>query len=241
MKMRIPTNKEYDRLVDLTDGANDKMHWKDMFSWVDDVGAKHCVPSDYRTVRGEAWVRYQNYYHGTNRGESVGFRPAVEIPGSSTLVSDAHDGEPVVIGTLYMGDKPVIVPKKPTWNGDISAYVPGAKLEMREALDDPAYQVAGIRVGDAFIADRVLLRDISYEDIEKALFRSYVVTETCPHCESEIKMRWNTDTMGFKAFCPVCGQRLMLCDECRHCPNAGPCDYDSGTDSCKRSVVVPEG
>lgn len=40
--------------------------------------------------------------------------------------------------------------------------------------------------------------------------RTYIVTEVCPHCESEVEMRWNTDTMGFKAFCPVCGERLII-------------------------------
>lgn len=62
--------------------------------------------------------------------------------------------------------------------------------------------------------------------------RTYTVTEVCPHCDSEIEMRWDTDTQGFKAFCPVCGKRLMLCDECRHA-GCGPCDYDSQSDTCK--------
>lgn len=73
--------------------------------------------------------------------------------------------------------------------------------------------------------------------------RTFIVTEICPHCESEIQMRWNTDERGFKAFCPVCGKRLMLCDECRHtpdekCPDGGICDYNGQTDSCRHN---PEG
>lgn len=60
--------------------------------------------------------------------------------------------------------------------------------------------------------------------------RTYIVTEFCPHCESEIEMRWNVDERGFKAFCPVCGKRLMLCDECHQ---EDYCDYDSKTDSCR--------
>lgn len=62
--------------------------------------------------------------------------------------------------------------------------------------------------------------------------RTHIVTEVCPHCESEIEMRWDTDSRGFKAFCPVCGERLMLCDECRHA-GVGPCDYDSKSDTCR--------
>ena len=65
--------------------------------------------------------------------------------------------------------------------------------------------------------------------------RTFVVTEMCPHCENEIEMRWNTDVLGYKAFCPVCGERLMLCDECRHTAETGRCDYDSATDTCFRN------
>ena len=69
--------------------------------------------------------------------------------------------------------------------------------------------------------------------------RTYIVTEWCAHCESEIKMRWDTDTMGFQAFCPVCGNRLMLCDECRHTDEPSPCDYDGKSDRCHRSSPIP--
>ena len=54
------------------------------------------------------------------------------------------------------------------------------------------------------------------------------VTEMCPHCEVEIDMRCDVGQMGYQAWCPVCGNRLMLCSEC-----AGQCDYDSTTDRCK--------
>lgn len=72
--------------------------------------------------------------------------------------------------------------------------------------------------------------------------RTYIVTEMCPHCEHEIEIRWDTNRLGFKAFCPVCGNRLMLCDECLHAGetegNVGGCDYDWLTDSCKFNRVV---
>ncbi len=63
--------------------------------------------------------------------------------------------------------------------------------------------------------------------------RTYIVTEYCPHCESEIEMRWDTDTRGLKAFCPVCGECLMLCNECRHTGKAGGCNYDSEIGFCR--------
>lgn len=62
--------------------------------------------------------------------------------------------------------------------------------------------------------------------------RACTVNEVCPHCESEIEMTWNIDAQGFKAFCPVCGGRLMLCGECMH-TKVGDCDYDGTKDRCK--------
>lgn len=63
------------------------------------------------------------------------------------------------------------------------------------------------------------------------------VVELCSHCNNEIEMRWNVSTQGYKAFCPVCGERLMLCDECMHSgPDGeyvGKCDYCSETDTCQ--------
>ena len=69
-------------------------------------------------------------------------------------------------------------------------------------------------------------------------YRTYMVTEWCPHCENEVEMRWDVETFGYKAFCPVCGKRLMLCDECRH-SGEGSCDYDNKTDSCRHNPAVP--
>lgn len=64
-----------------------------------------------------------------------------------------------------------------------------------------------------------------------------LVAEICPHCESEVTLEWDVEARGYKAFCPVCGGRLMLCDECQHrgpggeC--TGDCDYNAETDSCR--------
>ena len=74
----------------------------------------------------------------------------------------------------------------------------------------------------------------------KADDRTYMVTELCPHCENEVEMRWDTDSRGYKAFCPVCGKRLMLCDECQHSENYIPCDYNGLTDSCSRCYFPSE-
>ena len=62
------------------------------------------------------------------------------------------------------------------------------------------------------------------------------VTEYCSACENEVTILWNVLRDGYKAFCPHCGERLMLCDECLHRRDGeftDDCDYDGQTDSCR--------
>lgn len=65
----------------------------------------------------------------------------------------------------------------------------------------------------------------------------FEVTEVCPNCESEVTMVWDVKQDGYKAFCPVCGGSLMLCDMCHHRGEDGAfvddCDYDSKMDTCR--------
>ena len=174
ISMRIPTDQEFDRLMDVTHEDDSLSHWKKMYSWVNDKENRYGIPASARAVRGYGSARFWSYRNATYQNVTVGFRPAVDLePGA--LSSDIRDGESVVIGTLYMDGKPVRVPQNPTWDGDIAAYVPGAKLEMRPVLDDPAYQVTAIKVADGvFVVDRALLKNISYEDIEGVLNKAAV-------------------------------------------------------------------
>ena len=89
--------------------------------------------------------------------------------------------------------------------------------------------------------------EIGYEPEElKAMKNNYsdTVTEVCPHCESEITMVWDIKTMGYLAHCPVCGERMMLCDECIHAEDGlnahcSHCDWneyedENGNPACFR-------
>ena len=64
-----------------------------------------------------------------------------------------------------------------------------------------------------------------------------LVTEVCPNCEAEVEMVWDVEMYGYRAYCPYCGGRLMLCDECQHRSTddryCGDCDYDTESDSCR--------
>lgn len=64
---------------------------------------------------------------------------------------------------------------------------------------------------------------------------SGMIAEMCPNCGEEIEMMWDVERLGYQAFCPVCGGRLMLCDECIHDGGIpGGCDYDGERDHCRR-------
>ena len=100
-------------------------------------------------------------------------------------------------------------------------------------------KLCGLPLGQT---ERIVLHvgDIEcYVDLSKKAIdteRTYTVTEWCSNCESEIEMRWDTDTRGFEAFCPVCGERLVLCDECLHAEDNPPhrCGTDEGQTVCWR-------
>lgn len=55
-------------------------------------------------------------------------------------------------------------------------------------------------------------------------------------------MRWNVAADGYKAFCPHCGKRLMLCDACQHPEDkcVENCDYNSETDTCRHNQPAQE-
>ncbi|MEY8369760.1 DUF4314 domain-containing protein [Anaerovoracaceae bacterium 42-11] len=95
---------------------------------------------------------------------------------------------------------------------------------------------------ETFSKERENLIKALKKRVEQA--NQYMVVEMCPYCESEIEMRWDAESRGYKAFCPVCGQRLMLCDECQHSgPDGeftGNCDFCTETDSCYRNPVKKE-
>lgn len=168
MKIRMMLDHEWDKLVDLTGGDDTKIHWKQMSFWVNNPEHKHYLPG-HQEYRGYESALDFGDTSADSRCVGIGFRPA--CPQTSEALRSVvmpKEGECAVIGTLYMNGEPVKVPQDPTYNGDIEDYIPGATLELREPLEDPAYQVTGIRAGDVFIADRNLLKCISYEDIEKA-------------------------------------------------------------------------
>lgn len=55
--------------------------------------------------------------------------------------------------------------------------------------------------------------------------QQFEVCEVCPECGAENIMTWNVETEGYVAYCPHCGSKMMLCDECLHADDAKVCDW----------------
>lgn len=157
--MRLPTCAEWDALVQATGGNNTIIHWDRMYSWCRDTDPDW---ASGRAVRGYSSARDWYYGNAMSRYVIVGFRPTFEVLHPDPLTPD---GTIITVGTLYMDGKPVRVSKNPTKDGAVPNYIPGASLEMREALDDPDYQVQAIKAGDVLIVDRILLKNISWNDL----------------------------------------------------------------------------
>lgn len=62
------------------------------------------------------------------------------------------------------------------------------------------------------------------------------VTIKCEYCHAETSFEWQK-AYGYYVFCPVCGKRDTLCNECLN-DSGEECDYDYRTDSCKYSERV---
>lgn len=158
-KVRMPLCAEWTGLATVTNCENPRMHWALMTSWCQETDLR-CP--DNRMVGGMNGASTLDSLPADSRYINVGFRPVFEGQNLDML---GPNGSTVIAGTLYMDGHPVRVPTNPILDGDIPNYVFGTKLEFREALDDPAYQVQAIVVGDVLIADRVLLVNISWCDI----------------------------------------------------------------------------
>lgn len=123
--------------------------------------------------------------------------------------------------------------------------LPENKFGFENENDHPFFELAR----DGFIeveesAGDIPNVNITPEELTAAVQKSKgrwwqpsTVTEWCSECEAEISMEWSVTDRGYKAFCPVCGKRLMLCDACQHRGPDGSyvedCDYDSETNACR--------
>lgn len=113
----------------------------------------------------------------------VGFRPViVPLKSAAGVVDDYYmstfkDGGIIEMGTLVMNGEALKNPQnpvychedKPSWcppkNGDCPRYVEGAKLLISNTSPNIDERIRFIKTGNCFVADRVILGAVSYDDL----------------------------------------------------------------------------
>lgn len=70
------------------------------------------------------------------------------------------------------------------------------------------------------------------EEAARAI-QQYEVVEVCPECGAENVMTWDVEKEGYVAYCPHCGSKMMLCDECIHSDDAPTCDWNPCNGCCR--------
>lgn len=160
----------WDRTIAALGSHQNRLHFGSVFSW--------CQNSPYtdpmfRWVRGFSNTNDQDYEHPSTHTASLGYRPCLIPLNPETLQPDSSklekykDGTTFCMGTLYMNKRPIDNPQIPTRDGDITDYIPGADLRIGESHEDPKYHIQWLKAGDCLIADRNLLKNISWDDLDK--------------------------------------------------------------------------
>lgn len=63
--------------------------------------------------------------------------------------------------------------------------------------------------------------------------QQFEVCEVCPECGAENVITWDVEKDGYVAYCPHCGSKMMLCDECIHSDDAPICDWCAEKGCCR--------
>lgn len=56
------------------------------------------------------------------------------------------------------------------------------------------------------------------------------IVECCSLCNTENEIRWDVETEDYEAFCPHCGQPMLICSECLRAEDneLQKCDWSDG-------------
>lgn len=133
-----------------------------------DGNKSHCVSRG--GSRPAEWAHTEKEIHSG----STGYRPILIPLDEHTLQPDTDymsgwiDGTLFEMGTLYMNNEAVKLPDKPTlYGGNTPVYEKDAWLDIRDSGSDPATHIRWIKADNFLVADRNLLVNISWNDLDK--------------------------------------------------------------------------
>lgn len=154
--------------------GNDTFYWSSIWTWCQET-----VPSV--TKKKDIFNHFKTCVSSTTmtavekdvRAPYIGYRPILEPVFPETHTPDTErwadipNGGTLTLGTLYMNEQPVPLSPQITSLDDIPDYIPGASLRIGRTHDDPIYQIHWIKCGKFFVADRNLLKQISWYDLHR--------------------------------------------------------------------------
>jgi len=170
--------------------ADARLHCEDSYPFWADCSkdgsvAQVCFPDALRSPEyADKTQRTLSLDDGQEKRTPIGFRPAFVVP--SYLLDYSAPGAFVVLNvSMLMNEEPIPCGKWSFRGEDIPDYVPGAVLETQRLLHSPisyirtyyAGRPEGGEEGKALlIADRVLLKNISFHDLYVQGYAGYWFT-----------------------------------------------------------------
>lgn len=154
---------EWDDLLNDLGEANGLLHWEEMFFWGQESSQKYAA---YRAYRGYSSARSWGNYSASFRYVFIGFRPVLE-PLAPEMPQPDQDGHVIQMGSLYMNEEALFNPKNPIRGGDIPDYIVDAALRIGDSDQNPAKQIQWVQWRKILVADRVLLKRVSWDDLNR--------------------------------------------------------------------------
>lgn len=121
------------------------------------------------------------------------------------------------------------------------------KKQLTELIDDrKSFVSKDAEHDEIYLKDIEALESaINILDYHKSLKKSFedlvqqfadeqqaTVTECCPHCDTEVSVKWLPSEDGHSIYCPKCGKRIMLCSECPAIDDEFTCDWTEDKTPC---------
>lgn len=169
-EVRLLTSDEWDRVIDTVGANNNLLHYSKTASWVQDKDDRW---SDWAIVRGGQQARTKESHAKTDIGPRVGFRPCLVPLNPTTFEPDpscfssVKDGELLTFGTVRICDRNYRfpVPKTKRDEGDIQHNYTSPPVCISDSIDDAKYNIQWVKAGNLLIADRNLLKHVSWQDL----------------------------------------------------------------------------
>lgn len=148
------------------------IHWSTMFSWCQESEYEKDVPFPQRlcSIRGYYSSTCSRYNKSDRWNLSIGFRPIfIPLNGNTlqpdpSILDELANGQCIHLGSLYLDETIIRPPQNPTKDGDIPDYLPGKEIRFGSLKSGYGFQA--VKINDWLIADRVLIKNISWDDLK---------------------------------------------------------------------------